>query len=190
MKTKSFLLLLFISISVLASSQSETKKSNFKFGPKFGMDLNADWNNMPTGDDISGTMKENYQFGAFVQIGRRLYLQPEVLYAIQNVDNNGVNEVIESLRIPAHIGLKLIDIGLLSLHITGGAQYTLPLNSTTSTPFDINDLEYQFGAGVNILGFITTDIRYTFAKDATFGEQLTNFTENGGLVNITVGLRL
>lgn len=190
MKTKSFLLLLFISISVLASSQSDTKKSNFKFGPKFGMDLNADFNNMPTGDEISGTLKENYQFGAFVQIGRRLYLQPEVLYAIQNVDNNGVNEVIESLRIPAHIGLKLIDIGLLSLHITGGAQYTLPLNSTTSTPFDINDLVYQFGAGVNILGFITTDIRYTFAKDATFGEQLTNFTENGGLVNITVGLRL
>src|SRR5690606_1989791 len=103
MKTKSFLLLLFISFSVLSFSQSDTKKSNFKFGPKFGMDLNADFNNMPTGDDISGTLKENYQFGAFVQIGRRLYLQPEVLYSIQNVDNSGVNEVIESLRIPAHV---------------------------------------------------------------------------------------
>jgi NAD(P)-dependent dehydrogenase (short-subunit alcohol dehydrogenase family) len=40
-------------------------------------------------------------------------------------------------------------------------------------------------------GFITTDIRYTFKNSNEPGtEQMENLVSNGGMVNLTVGLRL
>ena len=176
-------------ITVYAQDFSE-KKGYFKFGPKFGLDLNTDINNLPSGEDIMGELEGNYQVALFGQIGRRLYLQPEVVYAVQSVtDDNGDKQNYEYLRVPFHLGVKLFDIGLLSLHISGGAIYTHSL-STPGATFDMDNLNYQIGVGVDIFDFITTDIRYTLAKDVPFADQISNFTENGGLLNITVGLKL
>ncbi len=186
MKTRIFLLFVFIGLATYSFAQYSPQKPNIKFGPKFGIDLNADPNNLDgIVDQANESLSEGYQFGAFVQFGKRLYIQPEFYYSILKISET---ENFESIRVPVHLGLKLLDIGLVSLHITGGALYEQP--TKTDFAFKVEDLRYQFGVGVNILGFITTDLRYTFNKGETLGEQITNFTEKGGLINFTVGLRL
>jgi len=193
MKTNFFLLsLLLLSIGFQLSAQDDTneqKKAYIKFGPKFGLDLNANLNNLPTGTDISNELKGNYQFGGFMQFGRRLYFQPEFMYAVINTtDVQNEPTSLEFYKIPVHIGLKFFDIGLLSLHISGGAIYT-HIGGEAFT-FDKEKIAYQIGAGVDIFDFITTDIRYTLAKGKTLADQMNDFTANGGTINLTVGLKL
>ncbi len=191
MKTKLPILLFFAACSLIAFSQdydsSDSDKFYLKFGPKFGLNLNADLNNMPNMDQLAA--QGNYQLGGFLQMGRKLYLQPEFHYAVQK--RQGENDDVvtdEFYKIPVHVGLKFFDIGLLSLHISGGAMYTHKTTETFS--FDVNKLEYQIGAGVDVFDFITTDIRYTLRKGRTLGEQIEDFKTNGGVLNLTVGLKL
>ncbi len=191
MKTKLSILLFFAACGLMAFSQnydnSDSDKFYLKFGPKFGLNLNADLNNMPNMNQLAA--QGNYQLGGFLQMGRKLYLQPEFHYAVQK--SQGDNEEVitdEFYKIPVHIGLKFFDIGLLSLHISGGAMYTH--NTKENFSFSVDKLEYQLGAGVDIFDFITTDIRYTLRKGRTLAEQISDFQENGGIINLTVGLKL
>ena len=189
MKLRLLVAVTFLIGVLMVSAQEEEKKGYFKFGPKFGLDLNADFNNLPSGNQILGELEGNYQVGAFAQLGKRLYFQPEVMYAVQSfTDGQGVKNNVESLRVPLHVGLKFFDIGLLSLHISFGAMYTHEMEKTFK--FDKEKLNYQVGVGVDVFNFITTDIRYTLAKDVSFADQVSDFTEKGGMVNITVGLKL
>ncbi len=191
MKTKLSILLFFAACSLMAFSQnydnSDSDKFYLKFGPKFGLNLNADLNNMPNMNQLAA--QGNYQLGGFLQMGRKLYLQPEFHYAVQKKQGEG-EEIItdESYKIPVHVGLKFFDIGLLSLHISGGAMYTHKTKEAFS--FSADKLEYQLGAGVDVFDFITTDIRYTLRKDRTLGEQISDFQQYGGTINLTVGLKL
>lgn len=190
MKLRIFLTLILVTAIISANAQDEQeKKGYFKFGPKFGLDLNADINNLPSGNDILGELEGNYQAGLFAQFGKRLYIQPEVLYAVQSVTGTtGEKENYEFVRVPLHVGVKFFDIGLLSLHVSGGAIYTHALSESFS--FTTDNLNYQVGVGVDLFDFITTDIRYTLAKGVSFADQVSEFTEKGGMVNITVGLKL
>jgi len=52
-------------------------------------------------------------------------------------------------------------------------------------------INWEVGGGVNVLGFITADLRYTIQKGSTNGfTQVEQLIANGGMVNLTVGLRL
>ncbi|MDD4426081.1 MAG: hypothetical protein PHS40_09165 [Mariniphaga sp.] len=190
MKIKFTILILLMACRLLIFSQENynygSNNGFFKFGPKFGLDLNADLNNLPDMDQLAA--QGNYQIGGFVQLGKKLYIQPEFLYAVQKIQDGEEIETYENFRIPVHIGLKFIDIGILSLHISGGALYTQQKNE--AFVFDVNKLEYQLGAGVDIFDFITTDVRYTLRKGKTLKEQFSDFQENGGVVNLTIGLKL
>ena len=189
MKTKIFFLIVLFSLGTLAMAQTEPpKKSIVSFGVKAGTDLNADINDLQgSTSEIGDVLKDNFQIGAFLRLGNRLYLQPEVYYVQQNVENNGVTTAVGSVRVPAHLGLKLLDIGLVSLHLSVGAMLPIPLEETFA--FDVEKLQYQVGVGVGVLGFITTDIRYTLAKGVPFAEQIADFSTNGGIVNVTVGIK-
>ena len=170
---------------------ADTEKFYFRYGPKFGLNLTADLNNMPQniGTAFSDQLKGNYQIGGFMQFGKKLYLQPEFHYAIQKIQNEEeVMETYEKIKVPVHIGLKFFDIGLLSLHISGGAMYSHNVGEVFA--FDTNKIEYQVGAGVDVLGFITTDLRYTLRQGKTIGEQISDFQTDGGIINFTVGLKL
>jgi hypothetical protein len=193
MKTKFFLILVLFGLTIApAFAQDETTEESgfyFRYGPKVGMNLNADLNNLPSDINvITDNFKDNYMFGAFAQLGKRLYLQPEFYYSVQNVMVGSVATKIEKIKVPLHLGLKFFDIGLLSLHISGGAMYTQ--NAGEEFKFDMTKLEYQVGAGVDVLDFITTDIRYTLRQGVSLADQIDNFATNGGIVNLTVGLKL
>jgi hypothetical protein len=192
MKTKIFLFVVLALASMQIFAQEEVTEDEgvyFRYGPKVGMNLNADLNNLPSDINvITDNFKDNYQFGAFAQLGKRLYLQPEFYYSVQNVVTGTTTSKIEKIKVPVHIGLKFFDIGLLSLHISGGAMYTQ--NAGEVFKFDMTKLEYQIGAGVDVLDFITTDIRYTLRQGIPLADQIENFAANGGVVNLTVGLKL
>lgn len=192
MKTKIFLMIFLALATMQIFAQEEVTTDEgvyFRFGPKVGMNLNADVNNLPSDINvITDNFKDNYQFGAFAQLGKRLYLQPEFYYSVQNVVTGTTTSKIEKIKVPVHIGLKFFDIGLLSLHISGGAMYTQ--NAGEVFKFDLTKLEYQVGAGVDVLDFITTDIRYTLRQGVPLADQIEDFTANGGVVNLTVGLKL
>ncbi|MCD6091724.1 MAG: outer membrane beta-barrel protein [Bacteroidales bacterium] len=164
------------------SYRKPTKKTSFWYGPKVGIDLIT-----PTIDqgEIEAQFKSNYSAGFFLQFGRKLYIQPEFYYVVQNepIFENGEQTsdgtTVNSLRIPLMLGIKLIDLGIVSAHIIGGPTATFFLNE--SNPIDTNPREdysfaLQFGAGADVLGFITLDIHYSFDLGENLEEQANQFT--------------
>lgn len=185
---------LLLSSALCAYSQTnaskQTEKPSFWYGPKVGIDLIH-----PTIDqgEIESQFKSNYSAGFFLQFGRKLYIQPEFYYVVQNepIFENGGETTVNSLRIPLMLGIKLIDLGIVSGHIMGGPTATFFLNeSNPSSTFvrDNKSFALQFGAGVDVIGLITLDVRYSFDLSENLEEQANQFTWDSG-VNVTLGLK-
>ena len=127
-------------------------------------------------DTITTNFKSGFQFGAFVRIGKRFYVQPEVYYTTQggvftsNSSNWKQNIKLGSIDIPVLVGFKLINNDNLNLRILAGPAASIIVNKTIEntgnitdpiTKTDINTLNWniQAGAGVDLWKF-TLDIRY------------------------------
>ncbi len=127
-------------------------------------------------DSIKTSFKSGFQFGAFVRIGKRLYVQPEAYYTTQggvftsNVSNWKQNVKLGSVDIPVLLGFKIINNDNLNLRILAGPAASIIVNKTIEntgnitdpiTKADINTVNWniQAGAGVDIWKF-TFDIRY------------------------------
>jgi len=174
-------------------NDGSAKKPKFWYGPKVGVDLVT-----PTFDqnDIKAQLKSNYQLGMFFQFGRKLYLQPEFYIAFENENRNiastATKEVmVKSLKVPVLIGLKLIDIGLVSAHVMAGpsGSYFLTENKSDAEIMrKRSDYKLQLGGGVDVLGFITLDVRYNVNMNEQLKEELTNLTWDSA-VNVTLGLK-
>jgi len=166
-----------------SSSSSTQKKPRFWIGPKFGTDLVG----IPKdGDAVSDILKDTWQAGLMLQFGRTLYLQPEVYYSVSNYNNTALRST--AIKIPALLGLRFLNLGLFSLHISGGPCWTLPLENDNSGLTGTNTMDWVLGAGVDILGFITTDIRYKITEDSP-ADQINNFNIDTTPLNVTVGLK-
>lgn len=169
------------------------KKPKFWYGPKVGVDLVT-----PTFDqnDIKAQLKSNYQLGMFFQFGRKLYLQPEFYIAFENENRNIASTttkevMVKSLKVPVLLGLKLIDIGLVSAHVMAGpsGSYFLTENKSDAEIMrKKSDYKLQLGGGVDVLGFITLDVRYNVNMNDQLKEELTNLTWDSA-VNVTLGLK-
>jgi len=183
MNTKLFLLLFLSLLTVFMHAQDEPKEDKkFWIGPRFGLDVSTSTADLPA---LTEQLKQNYQVGLFMQMGRKIYFQPEIYYASYTTDA-ATNSKINFVKAPMLLGWQLFDIGLLSLHLNGGPSYFKKLDSD-----DKALINWEVGAGVNLLGFIAADLRYTFQKSSTNGfTQVEQLITNGGLVNLTVGLRL
>lgn len=188
MRTTILTFFLMASISLYTFAGDKSGNSYFKWGPKFGLNLTADMNNPPSNiDAITDQLQGNYQIGGFMQFGKKFYFQPEFYYAVQNVRSDNRSVTYERFKAPVHIGLKFFDLGLLSLHISGGVMYSQDTKEQFS--FDSKNFELQLGAGVDVLDFVTTDLRYTLRQGVSMADQISDFAEYGGVVNLTVGLK-
>jgi hypothetical protein len=148
----------------------------FTFGPKIGYNtskLSTDF------DNISESIKNNFQIGAFARFGKKLYLQPEIFYATsggklkQSDSDGGIGEIkLKNLSIPALVGYKLINAKVISLRIMAGPVANFILNKeVTSDEFyqdPLQDSDFKnaawgmdVGAGVDVF-FLTLDVRYEF----------------------------
>lgn len=104
--------------------------------------------NAYTLSDLRSDAKTGYHIGAFARLGgRKLFLQPEVLYTVKRstntfVDNNPTAEYVgegptytqdfdlRSVQVPLMLGYKLINLKLVSLRIFTGPAMTINLKDS------------------------------------------------------------
>jgi len=177
------------------SSTKKTHKPRFWIGPKFGTDVVSGIPSEFAG--ITDRLKEQWQAGVMMQFGRTLYLQPEAYYAVTNTLDGGgtVTETAQSIKIPVMLGLRFLNLGLFSLHIMGGPSWTIPMGADNTINTDAKQMEWLVGAGIDILGFITADVRYKYLTDSPLSDQIAGFNVTDNSVpytplNVTVGLKL
>ena len=69
---KRFLILIFL------VAMTQVNYGQFTFGPRIGYSSSKLSTDI---EDITESIRHNYQVGAFFRIGKRIYLQPELAYA-------------------------------------------------------------------------------------------------------------
>lgn len=187
-------LLIFASLQVFAQdSNSEptsapAKKHKFWIGPKFGLDMSPVTFNF---NDIKSQLNMNYQAGLLFQYGRTIYIQPEVYYASYKIsaENAETSSSVNFIKVPAMLGLRFLNLGLFSLHVMGGPAFSFQLKDNDAFSGN-NTFAWQIGAGVDVLGFITTDVRYTLREGVSIADQVSQFDKETSTLNVTVGLKL
>lgn len=147
----------------------------FSIGPKIGYSaskLSTDF------DTIKESAKNNFQIGAFVRFGKKLYLQPEIAYATSGgtmkLEGSDLKEEIKlkNLYVPVLVGYKLINAKVINLRIMAGPVANFILNKEVDfdesypNPVQESDLKnvswgMDVGAGVDVF-FLTLDLRYEF----------------------------
>ena len=147
--------------------------AQFTLGPKIGYTssrLSTDFN------DIKESVRHNFQIGAFLRFGKKLYLQPEVFYATSGgtlkMSGTEVQEEIKlkNLSVPLLVGFKLINMKVFNLRIMAGPAANFILNKKVE--FDdlyqdpVQDSDFKntawgmdAGAGIDIF-FLSLDVRY------------------------------
>jgi hypothetical protein len=203
MKTKLVLSALLVAFSMQAYSQdvtiiqsnetdntqsyssSSTKKPKFWIGPKFGMDNIGIPASMT---EVKDQLESNWQAGVMMQFGRILYLQPEVYYASRSYSLGTTTTTSNAVKIPAMLGLRFINLGLFSLHVMGGPSFTLKLDDKDGFTGE-KSMDWLVGAGIDVLGFITADVRYKYDTDVAFADQVNEFSFKKTPLNLTVGLK-
>lgn len=178
--------------NLFAQDQEKATQPKFWFGPKIGLDLAT-----PTTDQnaIRTQFNSNSQLGIFFQFGRKFYLQPEFYYAMHKESNTISNVTTETtvntLRIPVMLALRLINLRVVSAHVMAGPQGSFFLNETkpiTGLTRQSNNFDLQFGGGVDLLGFITLDVRYSANLDNSLADKIQQLNWKDA-VNVTLGLK-
>jgi hypothetical protein len=205
MKLKFILLLAhgLTSLTCIVTAQIPT----FSVGPKIG------YNTTKLTTDISSItseLKSNFQFGAFVRLGNKVYIQPEINYVTKGGLLNGdslpgypfTQEVeLKTLTFPILAGVRIIDLKAATIHLVAGPVATLILdkklsisNPGTSWPiksaddFKTASWSLQFGAGVDVLIF-TLDLRYEVGLSNLYNGN-SDLSVKNNLFNVSLGLKL
>lgn len=167
--------ILLLAFSLVISSALMAQLS---LGPKIGYTTNK----LSTDkSDITSSLKSSFLYGAFVRLGDKVYLQPEInFYTAGGVfetpsltSPNPVNDEVDlkTIQIPLYIGFKLADLKLANIRAQAGPTANIvsskkinPLAGSTYTSIketDIKDIQwgFQLGAGVDVLMF-TLDVQY------------------------------
>ena len=162
---------LFLLLLILFSA--EVMYGQFKLGAKVGYNASKLSTNI---DSVKSDFKSGFQIGAFVRIGKKLYLQPEIYYTTQggvfesNVSNWKQNVKIGSIDVPVLVGFHMIKGDFANLRIMAGPAVSFVVNKSISEggadpgPISSGDLSsvnwsIHAGAGVDVWMF-TLDVRY------------------------------
>lgn len=165
------------------------KKAKWWVGPKFGLDISSKTLSF---EDVKSGLNKNYQFGILFQYGRTFYIQPEIYYVSYKINSLTTPTQTSSsnfVKLPVLVGVKFLDLGLFSLHLTTGPSYSFKLDDKDSFT-GTKGFSWLLGAGVDVLGFITSDIRYTLRDKVSIADQISQFSSASNTLNLTVGLKL
>lgn len=166
----------FLFVMILATSLAFGQIS---LGPKIGFNTSELTTDL---DDITSEMDNSFNFGVFLRLGKKIYVQPEVNWITRGGvfkkpeigDFKPINQEIEmkTIEIPALLGWRIINFGVGNIRIMAGPSASIVLDKTVSTsneddflnPIKDSDLEdmiwgFNLGAGVDVLMF-TLDVRY------------------------------
>lgn len=143
------------------------------FGPKIGYSSSRLSTDL---DDITESIKHNFQIGAFVRVGKKLYVQPEAYYAtgggkLQLKGTELKEEIkLKSISVPVLIGYKLINAKIFNLRVMTGPTANFIINKEIESSDLIQDplldsnlknvaWGWDFGVGADVF-FLTLDLRY------------------------------
>ena len=161
-----FLLAAILGIASLTFGQ-------FTLGPKIGVNMSKLSTNI---EDVTEDMKTGFQFGAFARFGKKLYVQPEVLFStkggtLSNYSEDATVKVnLNTVEIPVEVGFKLLNLKVVSLNIMGGPSASfvvkeeIEINKEIENPITEDHIKntiwnFNLGIGVDVLMF-TFDVRY------------------------------
>ncbi len=151
--------------------------------------------------------QKGYVLGASARLGRKLFIQPEVLFSqkggqVKSLVNNiftGFDMTYTTLDLPVLVGFKLGHFFIL-----GGPMFSnqVSQNSGMDQAFSTvysswksgegykkSTLNYQIGAGVNLLG-LTIDVRYETGENIFNSNVLSSITQKPSLIQATVGIKI
>ena len=155
-----------------------TIQAQFHFGPQIGFTLSKLTTNL---SEVTSDFKSNFMFGAFVRLGEKIYVQPEINWLTQggvwkSTEGAGPDQIDKELKmtyktiqIPVSLGWRIIDLKIANIRIFGGAA----ANIVTDKKMDLKNIsdpiedadwkdviwQYQVGAGVDVLMF-ALDVKY------------------------------
>jgi len=175
--------------------------AQFNFGIKAGYNSSLSFSNVSSVtngtynlNSVQNELWNDFHAGLFARVGlgKKLYIQPELLYNIQKKNYNltiqdaisgqvTLNKIanINTVEVPILVGYKLLDLKILNLRAFAGpdikfnAGSTLDFNNITGGNFDtkklVSDIKaanlgLQIGAGVDVLMF-ALDVKYTLIGD-------------------------
>jgi hypothetical protein len=168
-----------------------------------------------TFDDFTSDLSGGYDIGAFARIGgKRIYLQPELLYSLKNGEtqiqlspDEGGNPVtvnqeinLKAIQIPLLVGIKLVNLKLASIRAFTGPAMSIVLDGSESSldqdisegfqpdQLENNIWDWQLGGGVDI-GSFTFDVRYAWGI-TNITEDDYSFENKGNTLTFSVGLKL
>ncbi|MBU2649797.1 MAG: PorT family protein [Bacteroidetes bacterium] len=184
-------------------------------GPKIGFNTNKIKTDL---SDVKEDLKAGFEIGAFVRIGKKIYVQPEVMFKTQNSKFNvdtkdaqgNVIDVdykvkMKTIDIPVMIGAKLIDAKVFNIRIMTGPVISMLANKEIDTDEKYKDTflneddfknanwYWGFGAGVDVLMF-TLDVRYNLGLNDIYDGKINNTDINpelkANLFNVTLGWKI
>ncbi len=197
---------ILLSILLIVFGTGVMAQGVFSLGPKIGYSSNTLTNNL---DSVQSSIKNSFQVGAFIRIGKKVYFQPEANYQVvtstlnKSLGSSVLSQdiTIESLKIPALIGIKLIKKEAFNLRIMAGPAYTFLLNKKLDPQHmdevwpiqSVDDLKnsvwsVQMGAGLDVL-FMTLDVRYELGIDNMYNGE-SNLQMKNNLFNVSLGIKL
>lgn len=194
---KLILLSAFITAAFLANAQTP----GFTLGPKIGATFSKysyDLENIKT--EASNTI----HWGAFVRLGEKVYVQPELLFMkrsgtlLSNTFSDGEQRInLRTIDIPILLGVRVVDLKMTNVRVFAGPVGTMVINRSVEleniqgaiTEDDVRGASWalQFGAGVDVLMF-TVDLRYELGM-GDFSE-LEDYSLKNNLVTLSVGWKI
>jgi hypothetical protein len=198
---------LILALFIMASgSVANAQGSGFCLGPKIGFNSNTLTNNL---DSYQSELNNSFQIGAFLRIGSKIYFQPEINYQLVSgtlnkstaslVQSQDLN--IQSVKIPALFGIKLINRNAVNLRVLAGPALTFmfdkqlkPSEMDELWPIQsVNDIKnsiwsVQMGAGLDLL-FMTLDVRYEFGVENMYNGS-SDFQMKQNTFNVSLGIKL
>jgi hypothetical protein len=198
---KVFIIIIVLTFGIVVKAQGI-----FSIGPKIGYNSNELTDNL---DSVQSSIKNSFQIGVFIRVGSRVYFQPEANFQVVNSNlNKGIGAsfksqdiIVQSLKIPALLGVKLINKRSFNVRILAGPAYSFILNKKLD-PQNMNELwpiqsvddiknslwSVQMGAGFDVL-FMTLDVRYELGIDNIYNGN-SNFELKNNMFNVSLGIKL
>ena len=177
----------------------------FSIGPKVGYNSHNLTDNI---DSIQSSIKNSFQVGAFVRLGKRFYIQPEANYQIdestlsKDVGSSVMNQdvTIKTLKVPVIFGYKIIHKGPFNLRLLAGPAVTFALNKQLD-PANMGELwpikttddlknsvwSVQMGGGIDVF-FMTLDVRYEMGVDNIYNGS-SDLQMKNNIFNVSLGVK-
>ncbi len=151
--------------------------------------------------------------GVFMQVGNKVFLQPEVNYLTQGnvfTINNARKQTVnlKAIQVPLSLGFRLLNFKVVKLSVFGGATANFVVNKDmgisgaaqttgdylTADNFKNANYQYQFGAALDIATFVINVKYYGGISDFTNGNvTLTNGSISSAKPNafmVTLGWKI